>query len=327
MKIIHIVMSDSFAGIEQHVNELACNQKNEFDIKIIVSSGISQKFNSGLELIEIENFGRRSIYQILKLAYLINKINPDIVHSHGTKTTQVINIVKKFIPSKHLATIHGVKKNLKAYEKADLVIGVSSKTVANLNVETKVISNWWSPLMSSNSIIRTNEYALSVGRLEKVKGFDLLIKSWKNVNSNLLIVGTGKEYNNLKSLISSYKLDKKIKIINEVSQDKLIDLYKKASVLLVASRSEGGPRVALEALNCGVPVLSTDVGHMNQILPKEFLAMPDDINSLTKLINNYVDQIENFDQSSIYEYVRNEFSVQKKSMQIKEIYEDLLIRS
>jgi len=66
---------------------------------------------------------------------------------------------------------------------------------------------------------------------------------------------------------------------------------------------------------------------MNQILPKEFLAMPDDINSLTKLINNYVDQIENFDQSSIYEYVRSEFSVQKKSMQIKEIYEDLLIRS
>lgn len=327
MKIIHIVMSDSFAGIEQHVNELACNQKNEFDIKIIVSSGISKKFNSGLELIEIENFGRRSIYQILKLAYLINKINPDIVHSHGTKTTQVINIVKKFTPFKHLATIHGVKKNLKAYEKADLVIGVSSKTVANLNVETKVISNWWSPLMSSNSIIRTNEYALSVGRLEKVKGFDLLIKSWKNVNSNLLIVGTGKEYNNLKSLISSYKLDKKIKIINEVSQDKLIDLYKKASVLLVASRSEGGPRVALEALNCGVPVLSTDVGHMNQILPKEFLAMPDDINSLTKLINNYVDQIENFDQSSIYEYVRSEYSVQKKSMQIKEIYEDLLIRS
>lgn len=320
-------MSDSFAGIEQHVNELACNQKNEFDIKIIVSSGISKKFNSGLELIEIENFGRRSIYQILKLAYLINKINPDIVHSHGTKTTQVINIVKKFTPFKHLATIHGVKKNLKAYEKADLVIGVSSKTVANLNVETKVISNWWSPLMSSNSIIRTNEYALSVGRLEKVKGFDLLIKSWKNVNSNLLIVGTGKEYNNLKSLISSYKLDKKIKIINEVSQDKLIDLYKKASVLLVASRSEGGPRVALEALNCGVPVLSTDVGHMSAILPKEFLAMPNDINSLTKLVNNYVDQIENFDQSSIYEYVRNEFSVQKKSMQIKEIYEDLLIRS
>ena len=327
MKIIHIVMSDSFAGIEQHVNELACNQKNEFDIKIIVSSGISKKFNSGLELIEIENFGRRSIYQILKLAYLINKINPDIVHSHGTKTTQVINIVKKFTPFKHLATIHGVKKNLIAYEKADLVIGVSSKTVANLNVETKVISNWWSPLMSSNSIIRTNEYALSVGRLEKVKGFDLLIKSWKNVNSNLLIVGTGKEYNNLKSLISSYKLDKKIKIINEVSQDKLIDLYKKASVLLVASRSEGGPRVALEALNCGVPVLSTDVGHMSAILPKEFLAMPDDINSLTKLINNYVDQIENFDQSSIYEYVRSEYSVQKKSMQIKEIYEDLLIRS
>ena len=63
MKIIHIVMSDSFAGIEQHVNELACNQKNEFDIKIIVSSGISKKFNSKLSLnaVEGENFDDQKI--------------------------------------------------------------------------------------------------------------------------------------------------------------------------------------------------------------------------------------------------------------------------
>ena len=43
MKILHIVMSDSFAGIEQHVNELARVQKNNSNISLIVSSNIIKK--------------------------------------------------------------------------------------------------------------------------------------------------------------------------------------------------------------------------------------------------------------------------------------------
>ena len=327
MNILHIVMSDSFAGIEQHVNELAGVQKNNSNISLIVSSNIIKKFDKHLDTKEIKNFGRRSIYNIVKLSLLIKNINPDIVHSHGTKTTQIINIVKYFTSFKHVSTIHGIKKNLNAYEKADLVIGVSSKAVANLKVQSKVVSNWWSPMMNSNSGIKTNEYALSIGRLEKVKGFDLLIKGWQNINSNLVIIGSGKEYKELKSLIYSYKLESKIKIISEVSQDELLKFYKKASVLLVSSRNEGGPRVALEALKNEVPVLSTDVGHMSDILPNEFLAKSDDLNSLTRLLETYVDKIDIFDQSSIYEYVKCEYSVEEKAEQIDQIYRDLLISS
>jgi glycosyltransferase involved in cell wall biosynthesis len=327
MNILHIVMSDSFAGIEQHVNELAGVQKNNSNISLIVSSNIIEKFDKHLDAKEIKNFGRGSIYNIAKLSLLIKNINPDIVHSHGTKTTQIINIVKYFTSFKHVSTIHGIKKNLNAYEKADLVIGVSSKTLSNLKVQSKVVSNWWSPLLNNNSDDKTNEYALSVGKLERVKGFDLLIKGWQNISSNLVIIGTGKEYTKLKSLISSYKLEGKIKIIDEVSQNELINLYKKASVLLVSSRNEGGPRVALEALKNKVPVLATDVGHMSDILPNEFLAKADDLNSLTKLLETYVDKIEIYDQSSIFEYVESEYCVEGKIEQIDQIYRGLLISS
>ena len=103
-------------------------------------------------------------------------------------------------------------KNLKVFDKVDLVIGVSSKVINNLRVKTKVVSNWWSPFYLNNDIKKVNEYALSVGKLEKAKGFDLLIKSWKDINLDLIIVGSGDEYKNLKSLISSYKLYNKIKI-------------------------------------------------------------------------------------------------------------------
>ena len=327
MNVLHIVMSNSFAGIEQHVNELARVQKNKSNISLIVSSNIIGKFDKHLDTKEVKNFGRRSIYNIVKLSLLIKNINPDIVHSHGTKTTQIINIVKYFTSFKHVSTIHGIKKNLNAYEKADLVIGVSSKTLSNLKVQSKVVSNWWSPLLNNNSDDKTNEYALSVGKLERVKGFDLLIKGWQNISSNLVIIGTGKEYTKLKSLISSYKLEGKIKIIDEVSQNELINLYKKASVLLVSSRNEGGPRVALEALKNKVPVLATDVGHMSDILPNEFLAKADDLNSLTKLLETYVDKIEIYDQSSIFEYVESEYCVEGKIEQIDQIYRGLLISS
>ena len=327
MNIVHIVISDSFEDREMYANELAYAQKNEFNTTLIVSSNISHKFNSELTLVEIESFGQQSIYKILKLIFLIRKINPDIVHSHGIKATRVINIVKTFTSFKHLTTIHEATKNLKVFDKVDLVIGVSSKVINNLRVKTKVVSNWWSPFYLNNDIKKVNEYALSVGKLEKAKGFDLLIKSWKDINLDLIIVGSGDEYKDLISLISSYKLDNKIKIINEVNHENLVKFYKKASVLLIPSRSEGGPKIALEALNHEVPVLSTDVGYMSKILPKEFLAKPDNINSLAQLMNTYVDQIEFFDQSSIFEYVHHEYSIHKKSMQIKEIYEDLLIRS
>ena len=238
MNILHIVMSDSFAGIEQHVNELAGVQKNNSNISLIVSSNIIKKFDKHLGTKEIKNFGRRSIYNIVKLSLLIKDINPDIVHSHGTKTTKIINIVKYFTSFKHVSTIHGIKKNLNAYEKADLVIGVSSKTLSNLKVQSKVVSNWWSPLLNNNSDDKTNEYALSVGKLERVKGFDLLIKGWQNISSNLVIIGTGKEYTKLKSLISSYKLEGKIKIIDFDIDPNKLKIFKESMIVRINKISD-----------------------------------------------------------------------------------------
>ena len=74
MNVLHIVMSNSFAGIEQHVNELARVQKNKSNISLIVSSNIIGKFDKHLDTKEVKNFGRRSIYNIVKLSLLIKNI-------------------------------------------------------------------------------------------------------------------------------------------------------------------------------------------------------------------------------------------------------------
>ena len=321
MKVVHLVLSNSFAGIEQHVNELLTNINN-VDIILVCNGSIAKNFNSNISTITIKNFGRRSFLGKYKLKKLINKISPDIVHTHGSKATSIIKSINNNA-YKHVATVHGIKKNTKVYECADFVIGVSENALSGINTKKKVITNWWQPDLKKIKS-NTKEFALAVGRLEKVKGFDLLISSWRNIKSNLIIIGSGQEKESLMQLIEQYNLSNKIKIIDEVKSYELNDYYSKASVLIISSIDEGGPRVALEALYLKIPVLSTNVGHMNQIFPNDFLAEKNNLVSLTKLLEEYVDDINLLNQDAIFEYVKEEFSLEEKILQTVNVYKDIL---
>ena len=323
MKIAHYVLSSTFAGIEQHVQELADIQGKENEIVVICNQSISHHYTN-IEVKVVENISRRSIFGILGLILVLRNIRPDIVHSHGSKTTSIINSVRRFIKLRHVATVHGIKSKTKVYNKAHRVIAGSQKIQDSLKTESSLVENWWHPSLPEN-INNTAEYVLAIGRLEPVKGFDLLIKAWVNVNKKLLIVGDGPEHSKLNSLIDKHGLGDFITITASVSKEGLVEYYQKASLLIVSSRREGGPRVALEALYLHIPVISTNVGHMNQILPQELLAEPDNLESLKSLIDNWIDR--SMSQESIFEYVAEEYSIDKASKKVLSVYEDLLSKS
>ena len=323
MKIAHYVLSSTFAGIEQHVQELTDIQGRDNEIIVICNQSISHHYTN-VEVKVVENISRRSIFGILSLILALRNIRPDIVHSHGSKTTSIINSVRRFIKLRHVASVHGIKNKTKVYNKAHRVIAGSQKIQDSLKTDSSLVENWWHPSLPE-SINNTAEYVLAIGRLEPVKGFDLLIESWVNVNKKLLIVGDGPEYSKLNSLIDKHGLGDFITITPSVSKEGLIEYYQKASLLIVSSRREGGPRVALEALYLHIPVISTNVGHMSQILPQELLAEPDNLESLKSLIDNWIDR--SMSQESIFEYVAQEYSIDKASKKVLSVYEDLLSKS
>ena len=323
MKIAHYVLSSTFAGIEQHVQELTDIQGRDNEIIVICNQSISHHYTN-IEVKVVENISRRSIFGILSLILVLRNIRPDIVHSHGSKTTSIINSVRRFIKLRHVASVHGIKSKTKVYNKANRVIAGSQKIKDSLKTESSVVENWWHPSLPEN-INNTAEYVLAIGRLEPVKGFDLLIESWVNVNKKLLIVGDGPEHSKLNSLIDKHGLGDFITITPSVSKEGLVEYYQKASLLIVSSRREGGPRVALEALYLHIPVISTNVGHMSQILPQELLAEPDNLESLKSLIDNWIDR--SMSQESIFEYVAQEYSIDKASNKVLSVYEDLLSKS
>ena len=149
MKIAHLVLSNVYAGIEQHVNELILEQQKECEVLLICNAEIEDKFDSS-NIVIIKNFSRKSPLGILKLFLLIKKMNLDLIHTHGSKTSSIINSIRKLINIKHVATAHGIKKKTTPFLKADRLIAVSSKIQDSIQRDSIKINNWWSPILPNN---------------------------------------------------------------------------------------------------------------------------------------------------------------------------------
>ena len=63
---------------------------------------------------------------------------------------------------------------------------------------------------------------------------------------------------------------------------------------------------------------------MDLILPRELLAKKDNQESLQKLLEAYVDDIDLLNQDAIFEFITNEFSIEEKINKLHEVYTSLL---
>ena len=110
---------------------------------------------------------------------------------------------------------------------------------------------------------------VSLGRLTKQKGMDRLI-TWvasMGSNANLLIIGQGAERDELERLIESNGLTGRAKIID--FQNNPFPYMSNADAVLLGSRWEGLPNVALEALALGKQVVATT--HCGGLLDIKYL--------------------------------------------------------
>lgn len=95
------------------------------------------------------------------------------------------------------------------------------------------------------------DYFLCVSRLVSYKKIDLLIQTFNQNKRPFHIVGQGREYHNLKQLITSPK----IKLLGFLTDEQLRDQYQHAQALIMPQKEDFGI-VGLESLACGRPVIS-----------------------------------------------------------------------
>lgn len=103
------------------------------------------------------------------------------------------------------------------------------------------------------------DYILSVGRLERLKRVDLLIRAIKFCDSRIhcKIAGHGPELENLKLLSRELGVADRIEFLGFVSDKKLLDLYANCSAVFFAPRDEDYGYITLESFLSKKPVLTS----------------------------------------------------------------------
>lgn len=107
-----------------------------------------------------------------------------------------------------------------------------------------------------------------VGRLAPNKGLNLFLDVIRLTGLKAVVVGDGPLLNSAKLKAKSYKLQADFVGFAKDSTE-IARYLNESKLLLMPSLNEGGPRVILEAMACGVPVVATPVGIVPDILPPE----------------------------------------------------------
>jgi len=114
---------------------------------------------------------------------------------------------------------------------------------------------------------------LYVGRLESVKGPDILVNSIKILSKKdakfkVNILGGGTMKDKLLKMANKNRLDKFIEFLGWADKKTVLSYMKYSDCLIITSRSESFPLVMIEAAKMGLPIISVDVGDCKNIINK-----------------------------------------------------------
>jgi glycosyltransferase involved in cell wall biosynthesis len=120
---------------------------------------------------------------------------------------------------------------------------------------------------------------LWVGRFVTGKGVEYLIDAFSQVltkspDTHLVLVGVGPEKTAIEDRIRKLHLQSSVTFIDYLDNEELPGVYKNSDVFVLPSLMEGVPRTILEAMACGVPVVTTNLPHLVGIIDGAGLVIP-----------------------------------------------------
>ena len=140
---------------------------------------------------------------------------------------------------------------------------------------------------------------INVNRLSPNKGVPYLIKALellnKELNTKLILVGSGPEESRIKKLIRKYRLQEKVLHFKNISDEFMFQLYTLADISVTPTLYEGGcpPLVVLEAMACGKPVVTTNILNMREAIKdgvNGFLVPPKDPKAIADAVLKIYDK-------------------------------------
>ena len=274
LNIVHVILSRGFAGSERSTAE-SCNQQcKNHRVTLIVrkdhrrhDASIVDHIDAKVSVIEVPSL----LFTQMFLARALARINPDIIHAHLRRSTRLVAKVRS--NAKTLSTLH-ITVNGPHFAKMDGLIcnarwqlkdvpdnykGQVFKANNSLIPHRRLDTDEIATLRQDLQINDDEMLIAAVGRYKPTKGWDTLIKAFVQLpqfdTARLLFFGAGSLEDELKSLAAD---DPRIRFVGFKSNIK--DLYQVFDLAVCPSRFEPLPRVMLEAMDGGAPLIASDIG-------------------------------------------------------------------
>lgn len=243
----------------------------------------------------------------------IREFDPDVVLATYAHTTGFIGAIASML-AKRTFVVHVVGSDLRfqartllgrlmvslIFRKSSGVVCVSRdlQTIAmQLGAKhTTVIPDPVDTCNCENSklVKRKSNLIISVSSLIPLKGLSYLVIAMKRISDcRLVVIGEGGERKKLETLSQELGLSNRVFFVGWMDHgSEFWDYLKEATLFVLPSTSEGTPRAIIEAMACGLPIVSTRVGGIPEIIKdgvNGFLVSPRNEEQLVGAIQRVLD--------------------------------------
>jgi glycosyltransferase involved in cell wall biosynthesis len=280
----------------------------------------------------------------------------DIFHAHDYKSRFIGYWAAKLAKVRTVTTVHGWIQNTpkdKAYVALDklmlrlysrivvvskdlrkkvLKLGIPSERILLLHnavpePSTKGTSD--SSLRKELGFGDNEKIIASIGRLSKEKGVDDLLVAVRAIlgkfpDARFLIIGEGPEEPLLEARTKKLGLESVVYFLG--FRDDLNMVYPAIDLVVLSSYTEGLPKVLLEALSYGKPVVATSVGGVPEIIIHEKTGLVVPPHSPALLSNAICDILSCPPKGDLYgeagrSLIRSDFSLRSRTLKLEQLYE------
>ncbi len=364
MKTLHITNSLDLGGAEKILfNVVNYQSKKDTVVISLTSKGFygDALIKKGYKVHYLNMKKNLFIFpKIIKLFFLIKKINPLVIHTWLYHSNLIGGILAKFAGIKKIFwSIHHDFE----FSNFNMMIEMKLLTFLSHIVPNKIIFSSYSSklnhlkngykkydsLVIQNGIDRNkfrknkslrekyraqlkikDECFLlgNISRYHPIKDHETLFKSLvklkkSKLNFKCLLIGNGLSKSNIALFkkVKKYKLQK-----NVILYGQSLEVHKIINALdlnILCSRSECSPLTLIESMSCGVPSISTDVGDAKRIIGKTgWIVNPEDYEALANCILNVSKKKLLLKEKSqkAINEVKKSFSLNKMNMKYKNIY-------
>lgn len=215
------------------------------------------------------------------------RFRPDIIHVHTLFGLSLALGLTRVRPTSVVVSLHGsdylrVRKSavlVRALRSVDAVCVVSEHMHDELEAMLGGTLVRFTPngvddrVFNLGSEVHRDVDVLMVGAFKWQKGYEFAVDAFARVVQSrgrlkVRLIGEGADRNKVERMVAANGLADHVEFLGMVDRAAVASEMRRARMLVLSSLSEGMPKVVLEALACGTPVIATDVGACRDLLSR-----------------------------------------------------------